>query len=47
MYVFGAGTNASGFNLLKECYDTCTKNKIINLKDIEEVKKYALKLNVV
>ena len=47
MYVFGAGNNASGFNLLKECYDTCTKNKIINLKDIEEVKKYALKLNVV
>ena len=47
MYVFGAGANSNGFNLLKECYDLCTKHKIINLKDIEEVKEYALKLNQV
>ena len=45
MYVFGAHGDTSGFNLLKECYDLCTKNKIINLKDIDEVKEYALKLN--
>ena len=45
MYVFGAQGDTSGFNLLKECYDLCTKNKIINLKDIDEVKEYALKLN--
>ena len=47
MYVFGAGKNSSGFNLIKECYDLCTQNKIINLKDIEEVKEHALKLNTV
>jgi hypothetical protein len=47
MYVFGAGSNSSGYNLLKECYDLCTQHKIINLKDIEEVKEYALKLNQV
>ena len=47
MYVFGAGNNSSGFNLIKECYDLCTQNKIINLKDIEEVKEHALKLNTV
>tara|TARA_A100001035_G_scaffold140945_1_gene110721 strand:+ start:3011 stop:4423 length:1413 start_codon:yes stop_codon:yes gene_type:complete len=45
MYVFGATGDTSGFNLLKECYDICTKHKIINLKDIDEVKEYALKLN--
>ena len=45
MYVFGATGDTSGFNLLKECYDLCTKNKIINLKNIDEVKEYALKLN--
>lgn len=49
MYVFGASSSghSSGFNLLKECYDICTQNKIINLKDIEEVKEHALKLNTV
>jgi hypothetical protein len=49
MYVFGSSHNgsSSGFNLLKECYDICTQNKIINLKDIEEVKEHALKLNTV
>ncbi len=46
MKVFGAGKNSSAFNLLKDCYDICTQNKIINLKDIEEVKEYALKLNM-
>ena len=45
MYVFGATGDTSGFNLLKECYDICTKHKIINLKNIDEVKEYALKLN--
>lgn len=39
--------NATGFNLLKECYDLCTKHRIINLKDVEEVKEHALKLNSV
>lgn len=47
MKVFGATGNTSGFNLLKECYDICTSNKIINLRDIDEVKEYALKLNEV
>jgi hypothetical protein len=47
MKVFGAGQNSSGYNLLRECYDICTQNKIINLKDIHEVKEHALKLNVV
>jgi len=46
MYVFGATGDTSGFNLLKECYDICTKNKIINLKNVDEVKEYALKLNM-
>jgi hypothetical protein len=45
MKVFGAGDNSSGYNLLKECFDVCTKNRIINLKDIDEVKEHALKLN--
>jgi len=47
MHVFGAGNNSSGYNLLKECYDLCTQNKIINLKNIDEVKEHAYKLNVV
>lgn len=47
MKVFGIGRNSSGYNLLKECYDLCTSNKIINLKNIDEVKEHALKLNVV
>jgi hypothetical protein len=47
MHVFGAGNNSNGFNLLKYCYDVCLKSKIINLKDIQEVKEHALKLNVV
>ena len=47
MKVFGVGRNSNGYNLLKECYDLCTSNKIINLKDIDEVKEHALKLNIV
>ena len=47
MYVFGAGQHSSAFNLLKECYDLCTKHRIINLKDVDEVKEHALKLNTV
>ena len=47
MYVFGAGAHSSAFNLLKECYDLCTKHKIINLKNVDEVKEHALKLNSV
>ena len=46
MKVFGVGANSSGYNLLKDCYDICTQNKIINLKDIDEVKEHALKLNM-
>ena len=50
MHVFGAegrGGASAGYNLIKECYDICTKHKIINLKDIDEVKEHALKLNTV
>ena len=47
MYVFGVGRHSSGYNLIKECYEICTQNKIINLKDIDEVKEHALKLNQV
>ena len=48
MQVFGSNHgDSAGFNLLKDCYNICTANKIINLKDIEEVKEHALKLNQV
>ena len=47
MKVFGGSGDTAGANLLRDCYNICTKNKIINLKDIEEVKEYALKLNQV
>ncbi len=47
MKVFGVGRNSNGYNLLRECYDICTANRIINLKDIDEVKEHALKLNIV
>ena len=46
MYIFGASGDTSGFNLMKDVMDTCIKGKIINLKDIEEVKEHAIKLNV-
>ena len=46
MYIFGATGDTSGFNLMKDVMDTCIKGKIINLKDIEEVKEHAIKLNV-
>jgi len=47
MQVFGAGKNSDAFNLVQECYTLCTKHKIINLKDVYEVKEHALKLNMV
>jgi len=46
MHVFGKN-NGSGMNLVRYCYQMCTKHKIINLKNVEEVKEHALKLNVV
>lgn len=46
MQVFGRGDSSCGYNLLKECLDTCMKANIINLKNMEEVKEHALKLNV-
>ena len=46
MYIFGATGDTSGFNLMKDVMDTCIKGKIINLKDIDEVKEHAIKLNV-
>ena len=46
MYIFGASGDTAGFNLMKDVMDTCIKGKIINLKDIEEVKEHAIKLNV-
>ena len=47
MYIFGAYGDTSGFNLMKDVHDTCIQNKIINLKDIDEVKEHAIKLNIV
>ena len=47
MHVFGAGRGHDSYNLLSECYNICTKNKIINLKTVEEVKEHSLKLNMV
>ena len=48
MYVFGrAGSNAAGANLIRDCLNIVTKHKIINLKDINEVKEHAIKLNMV
>ena len=46
MHVFGGSGNTTGFNLVKDVMQTCTRNKIINLKDIDEVKEHAYKLNV-
>jgi len=46
MKVFGRNDSSIGYNLLKDCIDTCRKAQIINLKDIEEVKEHALKLSV-
>ena len=51
MKVFGinrGGYADSGFNLLRDVYNICTQNRIINLKNIDEVKEHAIKLqNVV
>ena len=46
MQVFGAYGDSSGFNLMKDVLNICTRNKIINLQDIDEVKEHAIKLNV-
>jgi hypothetical protein len=46
MKVFGKNDSSCGYNLLKDCLDTCRKAQIINLKDVEEVKEHALKLSV-
>ena len=46
MMVFGATGDTAGFNLLKDVNEICRKHNIINLKDIEEVKEHALKLNM-
>jgi len=48
MHVFGIhGKNSSGMNLMRDVLQICTSNKIINLKDIDEVKEHAIKLNMV
>ena len=47
MKVFGGYGDTSGFNLITDIYRLCTSNRIINLKDIDEVKEHAIKLNVV
>jgi hypothetical protein len=46
MKVFGKNDSSIGYNLLKDCIDTCRKAQIINLKNVEEVKEHALKLSV-
>ena len=46
MQVFGKGDKSNGYNLLKDCIDTCRKAQIINLQNVEEVKEHALKLSV-
>ncbi len=47
MHVFGGSGSTNGYNLLKYCYDMVTKHRIINLKNIEEVKEHAIKLNMI
>ena len=47
MHVFGAHGDTAGFNLMAEVNTLVRKYNIINLKNIEEVKEHALKLNVV
>ena len=46
MHVFGGTGQTNGFNLMKDVHDYVTKYNIVNLKDIEEVKEHALKLNM-
>lgn len=46
MQVFGASGDTSGANLMRDVLNTCTRNKIINLKNVNEVKEHAYKLNV-
>jgi hypothetical protein len=47
MKVFGAHGDTAGYNLMRDVQQTCLQNGIINLKDIEEVKEHAIKLNIV
>ncbi len=47
MHVFGAHGETNGFNLMADVNNLVRKYNIINLKNIEEVKEHALKLNVV
>ncbi len=47
MAVFGAHGDTNGFNLMADVNKLVRKYNIINLKNIEEVKEHALKLNVV
>lgn len=47
MHVFGAHGHTAGFNLMADVNKLVRKYNIINLKNIEEVKEHALKLNVV
>tara|TARA_R110002073_G_scaffold98114_1_gene224934 strand:+ start:3883 stop:5310 length:1428 start_codon:yes stop_codon:yes gene_type:complete len=47
MHVFGAHGDTAGFNLMADVNKIVRKYNIINLKNIEEVKEHALKLNVV
>ncbi len=47
MHVFGAHGHTAGFNLMADVNKLVRKYNIVNLKNIEEVKEHALKLNVV
>jgi len=48
MHIFGAaGKHSNGLNLMKDVLNICTRNQIINLQDIDEVKEHAIKLNMV
>jgi uncharacterized protein YlzI (FlbEa/FlbD family) len=47
MAVFGGRGDTSGFNLMADVNKLVRRYNIINLKNIEEVKEHALKLNVV
>ncbi len=47
MAVFGAHGDTNGFNLMADVNKLVRRYNIINLKNIEEVKEHALKLNVV
>ena len=46
MHVFGGSGDVSGFNLMADVSNYVKKYKIINLKNVEEVKEHGLKLNM-